>query len=94
MHPPPFLMSHRLLDWPDCHLEVHCCKGVTVWPVRLLHEKHGNHTFESLLKRLRCSQCRRFRPAPVYLCAGRSREFAGGAAPDWAIELIAKPNLR
>ncbi len=45
MHPPRFLSNHRRLDWPDCLLELHCCKGKTVYPVRLLAERSGNLTF-------------------------------------------------
>jgi hypothetical protein len=28
---------------------------------------------------------------PVYLCAGHQREFQGGAAPDWSLELVPPP---
>ena len=86
MHPPPFRPEHRLSDWPDCSLELCCCKGTTVYPVRLLASQHGNPTFEQLLVRLRCKRCRG-KPAPVYLCAG-NRQHSGGAAADWAVELV------
>ena len=36
MHPPAFRLNHHLSDWPDCCLELHCCRGATVYPVRLL----------------------------------------------------------
>ncbi len=89
-HPPRFLPSHKLSDWPRCSIELHCCKGTTVYPVKLLMERCGDITFDRLLARLRCQKCRRFRPAPVYLCAGH-RAFIGGAAADWAIELVPPP---
>ncbi len=44
-HPPAFQASHHLLDWPECHLELNCCRGQTVLPVRLLMRNHGNLTF-------------------------------------------------
>jgi hypothetical protein len=94
VHPPRFLMSHRLLDWPVCSLELHCCKGTVLYPVRLLAEKCGNVTFAEVVGRLRCEKCHRFKPAPVYLCAGHRRHY-GGAAADWAIELVpVPPNIR
>ncbi len=89
MHPPPFHLAHRLSEWPDCSLELRCCKGVVLYPVRLLATKGGNRTFEAVLARLRCHRCGG-RPAPVYLCAGH-RQHVGGAAPDWAIELVPEP---
>jgi len=95
MHPPRFLPSQRLLDWPACFLELHCCKGKSVYPVRLLAERRGNFTFAETLTRLRCDRCRRKLQGPVYLCASPQREFQGGAAPDWSIELVPnKPRLR
>ena len=45
MHPPPFRPAHRLSDWPDCCLELHCCRGATVYPVRLLIKNSGDRTF-------------------------------------------------
>jgi hypothetical protein len=45
MHPPPFRLTHRLSDWPDCRLELHCCRGATVYPVRLLMTNSGDPTW-------------------------------------------------
>ena len=89
MHPPPFLAAHRLSDWPNCRLELHCCKGVTVSPVRVIASNSGDRSFAEVLTRLRCSRCGK-PPAPVYLCAGH-REASGGAPADWAIELVPVP---
>jgi hypothetical protein len=33
VHPPRFRRDQRLSDWPDCGLELHCCKGVVINPV-------------------------------------------------------------
>src|SRR6476646_5011098 len=57
MHPPLFRKTHRLSDWPECVIELHCldCRGGSVgYPVRLLMERRGDMTFENLLRRLRC----------------------------------------
>jgi hypothetical protein len=91
MHPPPFRLDHRLSDWPACSLELQCCKGATLYPVRLLRQGHGDQTFWEILRRLRCKSCKR-PPAPVYLCAGH-RQHNHGAPPDWAIELVPLPRV-
>lgn len=88
MHPPPFLQSHRLLDWPDTVLELRCCKGVTFYPVRLLAQRSGDLTFAQVLARLRCKKCGLKPSGPIYLCASYTRTFQGGCAPDWSIELV------
>jgi len=90
MHPPPFLLSHRLLEWPDCRLELQCCKGTVLVPVRLLATQFRDATFGQVLPRLRCDRCGK-KPAEIYLCAGH-RRHQGGAPADWAIELtLARP---
>jgi hypothetical protein len=66
MHPPAFCLDHRLSDWPGCFLEIQCCKGVTLLPVRLLLSQHGDRTFKTLIKKLRCDRCGKS-PAPIYL---------------------------
>jgi hypothetical protein len=88
MHPPAFRASHHLSDWPDCRLELNCCRGQVIIPVQLLMRQQGDMTFAAILARLRCQRCKGA-PIPVYLCAG-GREYAGGAEPDWAIELVPK----
>ena len=87
-HPPAFLLSHRLLDWPKCWLEVHCavCKSTILHPTKLLAERHGNRSFQEVLGRMRCKKCGA-PPETVYLCAGH-RTRCGGPPPDWAIELV------
>ncbi len=92
MHPPPFLLWHRLLDWPDCHLELTCCKGTVLYPVRLLAQTKGNATYEEVLRKLKCSACGAKPLGPIYLCAGKARRHNWGAPPDWAIEIMPAPN--
>jgi hypothetical protein len=89
VHPPRFNLTQHLSDWPECGLEVHCCKGMVVYPVRLIAARYGDRTFGVVIGKLRCSRCGG-KPAPVYLCAGH-RTYCGGAAADWAIELVPAP---
>ena len=70
VHPPVFLFSHRLSDWPHCTLELRCmaCRGRSTMPsIHLVMRRVGNPSFAELLPRLRCEQCRR----PT--CPGLSR---------------------
>ena len=51
MHPPSFLPSQHLLDWPKCRLEMRCgcCGSVVLFPAKLLAERHGKQTFAEFL---------------------------------------------
>jgi hypothetical protein len=75
MHPPLFRKTHRLSDWAECVIELHClhCRGGSVgYPVRLPIERKGDMTFENLLRRLRCKQCERLKPARPELVVSKS----------------------
>ena len=51
----------------ECWLELRCCKGITLYPVKLMERRHGDRTtMAAVLGRLRCSKGQG-RPAPVYL---------------------------
>jgi hypothetical protein len=68
MHLPLFRKTHKLSDWPQCVIEVHCqhCRGGSVlYPVRLLIKRKGDMTFENLLRPLRCKRCQAVKAAPV-----------------------------
>jgi hypothetical protein len=94
MHPPSFSFEQRLSDWPACFLEITCCKGIILMPVRLLLRQHGDLTFNDLLQRLRCEKCGNH-PAPVYLCASHFRRGNSlGTMADWAVELVSPPSDR
>ena len=56
-------------------MELRCCKGVVLYPVRLLAAKGGNRIFGDVLARLRCDSCGG-KPAPVYLCTGHRQPSA------------------
>lgn len=91
MHPPAFRPSQRLLDWPNCRLEMHCgiCGSTVLSPTKLIAERHGNQTFSEVLGRVKCRRCG-IQPESVYLCAGH-RKQNGGAPSDWVIELRSPP---
>jgi hypothetical protein len=94
MHPPRFRITHKLSDWPEWVIELHCCGGSVGYPVRLLIQRKGDLTFENVLKRLRCKRCGSLKSAPVYLVAGHHRTACRGPDADWAVELVppqAKP---
>ncbi len=88
MHPPAFHLSQRLLDWPECRLEMRCgvCGSTVLFPTKLLAQRHGNQTFSEVLGRMKCGRCCK-PPVSVYLCAGH-RTRNGGPPADWAIELF------
>ena len=92
MHPPAFHLDHTLSDWPDCTLELRCpCSPrVTLMPMRLLADRHGDRAFRAVLAALRCSTCKG-KPAPVYLVAGHHRTHACGPGADWALEMVPAP---
>jgi hypothetical protein len=50
MHPPLFRLAHRLSDWPDCRLELKCCRGVTTLPLLLLllMKERGDRTLAEI----------------------------------------------
>ena len=89
LHPPTFRVSQRLLDWPNCRLEMRCgsCRSTVLSPTKLIAERHGNLLFSEVLGRVKCQRCGG-RPESVYLCAGH-RTRNGGAPADWSIELVA-----
>lgn len=91
MHPPAFRLSQRLLDWPNCRIEMRCgaCGSTVLSPTKLLAERHGNQTFAEVLGRIKCRRCG-IPPESVFLCAG-NRTQHGGPPPDWAIELRGSP---
>ena len=67
VHPPRFSINHRLSDWPECWLELHCPSGSgrsVDYAVRLLMQHQGDATFERALRALRCKCCNK-PPAPV-----------------------------
>jgi hypothetical protein len=55
LHPPAFQLSQRLLDWPNCRLELRCgsCRSVVLSPTKLIAQRHGNQTFSEVLGRIK-----------------------------------------
>jgi hypothetical protein len=90
-HPPRFSFDQQFFDWPECALELACCKGVTLMSLRRLFLKQGDCTFTDLLRKLHCGKCGNH-PAVVYLCASHFRQGNSlSATADWAIELVSPP---
>ena len=89
MHPPTWNQNHRLLDWPGCSLDLACavCGSSTMYPCRLLAQRHGDHTFAAVLPRLKCKKCKKH-PQEIYLVAGHHRKLgSGGPGADWSLPL-------
>ena len=89
MHPPRFLPTHTIQDWPDCHLEAECpaCGKKVVVPLRMLRLDYGGARVLDVVAKLQCRVCS-VKPAPVFLGASATRAVVGGPAADWSIELV------
>jgi hypothetical protein len=90
MHPPRFLYSHRLSDWQECCLQMHCrlCEQRSaVMQVKGLMRWYGNRTFAEILSRLRCQFCRR-RPSAVFLKTIRSADSNAAQGDQWTLDLV------
>lgn len=96
MHPPRFLQSQLLSDWPDCFLEIGCARceerSFTI-AVKGLRRWYGNLTFAELVSRLRCKYCGR-KPGSVQLLASYSRYAGEKPAPDWTLTIVPGPAKR
>lgn len=93
-HPPHWNQNDRLLEWPECILDLSCasCRSSCGYPCKLLAQRHGNRTFVDVVPRLRCKQCGK-PPHEVYLVAGHHRTFrSGGPPPDWSLPLVIRIN--
>jgi hypothetical protein len=90
MHPPRFLRSQRLSDWPECFLEIACplCeqRSFTI-AVKGLLRWYGDRAFAEVLARLRCKFCRR-KPGSVLLHASYGRENGGQQTSDWTLTIF------
>lgn len=66
MHPPRFLQSHRLSDWPECVLEIHCERRggrSATCAIRGLMQWYGNLSFAEIFRRLTAGGIR-----PLFIC--------------------------
>ena len=80
--PPAWNQNQRLLEWPECTLDLSCTCGFSSgYPCKLLAARHGNRTFADLLPRLKCRVCRSA-PAEIFLVAGHQRQLRPGPNPD------------
>jgi len=62
-------------DFGECWLELHCCKGTVMYPVKLL------------LARGAIGRLAAVRPGAVFLCETPYRKSSYGPAPGWSVEL-------
>jgi hypothetical protein len=72
-----------------CWLHIQCCKGVVIYPVKLMASRYGDGRLSDALNRLRCLACGGA-PASVWLSETPNLEPCGGAPPGWSIELVRK----
>jgi hypothetical protein len=92
MHPPKFLRTHLLSQWPECSLEIGCrrCETRTMTiAVKGLMRWYGNRSFADILDRLRCKYRRR-RATTVRLHAARADEVAPNALTSWCLQIISE----
>ena len=69
-------------------LELECCAGTTLLPVRLVIERQGGRrTLRHVLDRLKCQRCGG-PPRRAWLNETHSRVFHHGAEPGWSVRLI------
>jgi hypothetical protein len=87
--PPPrnAALALSLSALVGCWLDIRCCKGAMIYPVRLMASRYGDKPLSDVLGRLRCSACGHA-PALVWLCETANREPCGGAPPGWSVELV------
>jgi len=72
-----------------CWLYIQCCKGVVIYPVRLMASRHGDRSLSDALDRLRCLACGGALSS-VWLCETPNCEPCGDAPPGWSVELVRK----
>jgi len=92
MHPPRFLRTHLLSQWPECSLEIGCrrCETRTMTiAVKGLMRWYGNRSFADILDRLRCKYCRR-RPTTVRLHAMRGNDAVSDALTSWSLQIVSE----
>lgn len=72
-------------------LELHCCGGTTILPVRLIVKRQGGrHRLGDVLDRMKCQLCRGG-PVRAYLNETPNRTPNHGAPPGWSVQLIPCP---
>lgn len=86
---PSAALAMTMAELDGCWLELQCCRGIVLFPVRLfLQEKprSDRQTLRVALRRFRCKQCGG-RPISITLCETAAREHRHGTT-GWSIELV------
>lgn len=83
------VLSARLSDLDGTWLELHCCGGATLLPVRLILQRRGDRErLAGILPRLSCKLCKG-PPVRAWLNETPSRTACcNGAPPGWSVQLI------
>lgn len=77
----------RLSDHIGRWLEVTCCKGIVMYPLRLMTLRHGDATIGQVVDRLRCKKCKG-PPKSVILHENHQTVDYGGSKAGWAVRLV------
>ncbi len=95
MHPPRFCLTHKLSDWPECVIKLHCCGGSVGYPVRLLIQRKDDTTFENVLKRLSLQALRQPQARAGLPCRWTSsHDLSWTQTRKWAVELVPTPQAK
>jgi hypothetical protein len=87
------ILGAHLADLDDCWLELHCCAGVTLLPVRLIRQRRGDdERLAEILPRLACKLCKS-PPRRAWLNETPHRVAGKGPEPGWAVQLIPRLDL-
>ena len=83
-----FVLDARLHELEGYWLELHCCGGTILLPLKLIARQYGqSHRLGDILLRMRCKVCRG-KPARAYLNETPHRTDCHGAPPGWSLQLI------
>lgn len=83
-----WVMQAHLSDLDGYWLELHCCSGTTLLPVKLVRQRRGDgERLAEILPRLSCKMCHS-PPRRAWLNETPNRTPCNGAPPGWAVQLI------
>jgi hypothetical protein len=77
----------RLSALVTCWIEISCCKGKVLYPVKLMLRRHPDMRLGYAVDRLRCGRCKG-PPREVWLNQVQQRENCMGAPPGWSVRLL------
>ena len=87
----PQALEARPPDLDGHWLELHCCGGTTLLPIRLIRAKRDDsETLTEILVKLHCKLCGG-PPRRAWLNETPHREAGKGLEPGWSVQLIPLP---